>query len=122
MSKRHDAVFDDVLKGLDAGAYYVDGPGGYYLDGDEPPGQWLGLGAEALGLAGEVVDDDFLLLFNADGNDSEFTLPTDHPGRWTVALSTAGDHTESDERILSEGDRTTLPGRSLLVLLAAGQE
>lgn len=69
-----------------------------------------------------VVDDDFLLLFNADGNDSEFTLPTDHPGRWTVALSTAGDHTESDERILSEGDRTTLPGRSLLVLRAAGQE
>ena len=41
-----------TLKGPDAGAYYVDGPGGYYLGGDEPPGRWLGLGAEALGLAG----------------------------------------------------------------------
>jgi hypothetical protein len=30
-----------TLKGPDAGAYYVDGPGRYYLDGDEPPGRWL---------------------------------------------------------------------------------
>lgn len=57
-----------TLKGPDAGAYYVDGPGGYYLDGDEPPGRWLGLGAEALGLAGEVDDYHFLALM--DGRDS----------------------------------------------------
>jgi conjugative relaxase-like TrwC/TraI family protein len=56
-----------TLKGPDAGAYYVDGPGRYYLDGDEPPGRWLGRGAEALGLAGEVDDDDFLALM--DGRD-----------------------------------------------------
>ena len=56
-----------TLKGTDAGAYYVDGPGGYYLGGDEPPGRWLGLGAEALGLAGEVDDDQFLALM--DGRD-----------------------------------------------------
>lgn len=31
-----------TLKGDDAGAYYVEGPGRYYLDGDEPPGRWLG--------------------------------------------------------------------------------
>jgi conjugative relaxase-like TrwC/TraI family protein len=49
-----------TLKGADAGAYYVDGPGGYYLDGDEPPGRWLGRGAEMLGLSGEADDEDFL--------------------------------------------------------------
>ncbi len=56
-----------TLKGPDAGAYYVDGPGRYYLDGDEPPGRWLGRGAASLGLAGEVDDDDFLSLM--DGRD-----------------------------------------------------
>ena len=56
-----------TLKGPDAGAYYVDGPGRYYLDGGEPPGRWLGRGTEALGLAGEVDDDDFLSLM--DGRD-----------------------------------------------------
>ncbi len=56
-----------TLKGPDAGAYYVDGPGRYYLDGDEPPGRWLGRGADALGLAGEVDDNDFLSLM--DGRD-----------------------------------------------------
>ncbi len=43
-----------TLKGDDAGAYYVEGPGRYYLDGDEPPGRWLGRGADALGLSGDV--------------------------------------------------------------------
>src|SRR5690606_500441 len=56
-----------TLKGPDAGAYYVDGPGGYYLDGDEPPGRWLGRGAATLGLCGDVDDDDFLALM--DGRD-----------------------------------------------------
>ena len=56
-----------TLKGDDAGAYYVEGPGGYYLDGDEPPGQWLGRGADALGLSRDVDDDDFLTLM--DGRD-----------------------------------------------------
>ncbi|NLD76792.1 MAG: relaxase domain-containing protein, partial [Acidimicrobiales bacterium] len=51
-----------TLKGADAGAYFVDGPGRYYLDGDEPPGRWLGRGADALGLDGEVDDEDFLSL------------------------------------------------------------
>jgi hypothetical protein len=29
-----------TLQGDDAGAYYVEGPRTYYLDGDEPPGRW----------------------------------------------------------------------------------
>lgn len=70
-----------TLKGPDAGAYYVDGPGGYYLDGDEPPGQWLGLGVEALGLSGEVDDDDLLALMDGrDPVDGE-SLGTSHHER-----------------------------------------
>lgn len=51
-----------TLKGPEAGAYYVERPGKYYLDGDEPPGQWRGAGARTLGLDGELVDDDFVAL------------------------------------------------------------
>jgi hypothetical protein len=39
----------------------------YYLDGvtqGEPPGVWLGTGAQELGLTGEVVADDMHTLFN----------------------------------------------------------
>ncbi|MEO6629136.1 MAG: relaxase domain-containing protein [Aquihabitans sp.] len=70
-----------TLKGPDAGAYYVDGPGGYYLDGDEPPGQWLGLGAEALGVAGKVVDDNFLALMDGRDPMSGELLGTSHTER-----------------------------------------
>ncbi|MGH9269175.1 MAG: relaxase domain-containing protein, partial [Acidimicrobiales bacterium] len=48
-----------TLKGSDAGLYYVEGLPSYYLDGDEPPGRWLGTAAESLGLSGEVADADF---------------------------------------------------------------
>lgn len=70
-----------TLKGPDAGTYYVDGPGRYYLDGDEPPGRWLGRGADALGLIGKVDDDDFLALM--DGRDplSGELLGTSHHER-----------------------------------------
>ncbi len=49
-----------TLKGPEAGAYYVEALPSYYLDSGEPPAQWRGAGAEALGLAGEVEDEDFL--------------------------------------------------------------
>lgn len=32
----------------------------YYLEGGEPPGMWLGHGAEALGLAGGLVNREHL--------------------------------------------------------------
>ena len=51
-----------TLKGPGAGLYYVEALGGYYLDGGEPPGVWHGLGAETLGLVGEVDDAAFLSL------------------------------------------------------------
>ena len=94
-----------TLKGPDAGAYYVDGPGGYYLDGDEPPGQWLGRGAEALGLAGEVVDDHLLALM--DGRD-----PIDG-----VLLGTS-----HHERTVRGFDVTCSAPKSVSVLFAIGDE
>jgi conjugative relaxase-like TrwC/TraI family protein len=49
-----------TLKGPEAGRYYVEGLPSYYLDSGEPPGRWHGNGAAALGLAGDVVDEQFL--------------------------------------------------------------
>src|SRR5690606_24818761 len=93
------------LKGADAGAYYVDGPGRYYLDGDEPPGRWLGCGADALGLIGEVDDDDFLALM--DGRDplSGELLGTSH-----------------HERTVRSFDVTCSAPKSVSVLFAIGDD
>lgn len=49
-----------TLKGASAGEYYVEALPSYYLDSNEPAGLWYGHGAELLGLAGEVVDGEFL--------------------------------------------------------------
>ncbi len=51
-----------TLKGTDTGSYYVDALPNYYLDADEPRGRWHGKAAAALGLSGEVGDDEFLNL------------------------------------------------------------
>ena len=63
----HNAVRDDdvtvrvtTLKGSDAGAYYVEVLPRYYLDGDEPPGRWLGTATESLGVGGQVTEVEFL--------------------------------------------------------------
>jgi len=94
-----------TLKGPDAGAYYVDGPGGYYLDGHESPGRWLGLGTEALGLVSEVDDDHFLALM--DGRD-----PIDG------ALLGTSHH----ERTVRGFDVTCSAPKSVSVLFAIGDE
>jgi conjugative relaxase-like TrwC/TraI family protein len=94
-----------TLKGADAGAYYVDGPGGYYLDGDEPPGRWLGRGAEMLGLSGEADDEDFLAV--VDGVD-----PVDG-----ALLGTR--HTD---RTVRGFDVTCSAPKSVSVLYAVGDE
>ncbi len=49
-----------TLKGVDAGAYYVEQLPNYYLDSGEPRGIWFGDGARQLGVSGEVGDDAFL--------------------------------------------------------------
>lgn len=94
-----------TLKGPDAGAYYVDGPGGYYLDGDEPPGQWLGLGAGALGLEGQVDDDHFLALMDGRDPIDREQLGTSH-----------------HERTVRGFDVTCSAPKSVSVLFAIGDE
>ena len=62
-----------AIKSTGQGEYYLDlGREDYYLKGGEPPGQWLGRGAEKLGLTGKVEDQDFrnLLKGFAIGGDS----------------------------------------------------
>ena len=49
-----------TLKGVDAGAYYIEALPNYYLDSAEPKGIWHGRGAERLGLEGEIIDGEFL--------------------------------------------------------------
>ncbi len=62
------AVVHDIVRYLDrprpaaqpAGiAAEERGPSEYYTDGSAEPGRWLGEGATALGLAGEVAPHDF---------------------------------------------------------------
>jgi len=53
-----------TLKGVDAGAYYVEQLPNYYLDSGEPRGIWFGQGAHTLGLSGEVADDAFLAVMS----------------------------------------------------------
>jgi conjugative relaxase-like TrwC/TraI family protein len=54
------------LKGADAGAYYVEQVGDYYLDPTEPAGVWLGRGARELSLTGRVDGDVFLRVMRGD--------------------------------------------------------
>lgn len=67
----------------------------YYLEGGEPPGLWMGKGAEELGLSGEVQDYAFKRLFwgyspFAQGTDGKLTQNAGknnrHPG-WDLTFS-----------------------------------
>ncbi len=64
-----------TLKGPEAGAYHVEALGGYYLDGDEPPGRWRGRGAEQLGLSGDIDDDTFLRVMAGLDPNQPYDLP-----------------------------------------------
>ena len=93
-----------TLKGIEAGVYYVEALPSYYLQGEEPPGRWLGVGARQLGLAGEVVDDQFLaVMTGADPNRPERLL-----GRGF------------DERSVRGFDVTASAPKSVSVLFALG--
>ena len=69
-----------------------------------------------------IVDDDFLVLFNAHHEDVEFLVP-DLPGNaWHALIDTREASGVAEARTLSARDRYPLMGRSLVVLTrAAGQ-
>ena len=62
-----------------------------------------------------VVDDSFLLLFNAHDEPIEWTLPTQWGGPWQVVLDTTGTHEES----VPLGGHLHAPARSVVVLTDA---
>lgn len=67
-------------------------------------------------LRGEpIVDDSFLVLFNAQPDDADFVLPGEDYGHaWTVVLDTDTHLTPGDH--LAAGAQVTLSGRSLVLL------
>ncbi|POX38639.1 glycogen debranching enzyme GlgX [Streptomyces sp. Ru73] len=70
------------------------------------------------GVRGErISDDSFLLLFNAHGEEKEFTVPVDHGRQWQAVVDTANPKAvaEGGPKVRA-GDTLTLVGRSLMVL------
>ncbi|OBI26058.1 glycogen debranching enzyme GlgX [Mycobacterium sp. E1386] len=63
-----------------------------------------------------VVDDSFLLCFNAGDEPVEFVMPNDdYAQEWTVELDTNHPSGDADQLVHAE-EKVSLPGRSLLVL------
>ncbi len=67
-----------------------------------------------------IVDDSFLLVFNASGQDVTVTMPpVTFAAAWTLRLDTAeGQPREDDDEVVSAGSSRTVAARSTLVLTA----
>jgi glycogen operon protein len=64
-----------------------------------------------------VLDDSFLVLFNAGGEDVGFRLPARRFGAlWELELSTAEPHLERGSRAFRTREEVHMVGRSLAVL------
>jgi isoamylase len=62
-----------------------------------------------------VVDDSFLLCFNAHSHAVDFVIPPgDYGTEWTAVLDTT-DATGAVKLVVHDGDEVSLPGRALLV-------
>jgi isoamylase len=69
----------------------------------------------------QIMDDNFLLLFNADGAGIEFTLPDHGPAAgWEVVLDTARPEVQEGEEVYHDGETLPMEGRSLVVLVEHG--
>jgi glycogen operon protein len=80
---------------------------GMYLNGHDIPG------LDARG--GQIVDDHFLLYFNASADDVPLTLPPEeYAAAWQVEIDTAG-AVRADDALVA-GSTSMLGGRSVLVL------
>ncbi|ORV19111.1 glycogen debranching protein GlgX [Mycobacterium celatum] len=63
-----------------------------------------------------IVDDSFLLCFNAHDHEVDFVMPPDdYAHEWTAVLDTT-DACGEVELVVNDGDEISLPGRALLVL------
>jgi glycogen operon protein len=63
-----------------------------------------------------VVDDSFLLCFNANDHSQDFVTPDgDYARQWTAAFDTA-DPTGGSDLVVAAGEKISLQARSLLVL------
>ncbi|BBX96150.1 glycogen debranching protein GlgX [Mycobacterium lacus] len=63
-----------------------------------------------------VVDDSFLLCFNAHDHEVNFLMPhDDYAQEWTVELDTTSP-TGAAERVVKDGEEIALPARSVLIL------
>ncbi len=62
-----------------------------------------------------VVDDSFLMCFNAHDHEVDFVIPSDeYASEWTAVLDTT-DATGSVSLVVHDGDEVSLPARALLV-------
>ncbi|MBB4636564.1 glycogen debranching protein GlgX [Longimicrobium terrae] len=69
----------------------------------------------------QIRDANFLLLFNADGGEIDFTLPDFGRSRgWCVVLDTARPEIKENEVCFRDGETFTLAGRSMVVLIEDG--
>src|SRR6201995_5850694 len=63
-----------------------------------------------------VVDESFLMCFNAHDHEVDFVIPPDdYATEWTAVLDTT-DATGSVSLVVNDGDEVSLPGRALLIL------
>ncbi|MEU1277072.1 glycogen debranching protein GlgX [Streptomyces sp. NPDC005805] len=65
-----------------------------------------------------ISDDSFLLMFNASGEELDFTVPVDHGEEWQVVVDTAlaKGVPPGQGKTLAAGERLRLVGRSMTVL------
>ena len=68
----------------------------------------------------KILDDSFMVLFNAFWDDVTFTIPADMPGKWSPKLDTSSQQGKPNPQTFKMGDQMKRPGRSLLVLKRAG--
>ena len=64
-----------------------------------------------------ILDESFLLFFNAEPEDCSFTLPGRRFGeRWGLVLSTADPEAEANSIELGAGEELVVPSRSTILL------
>ncbi len=67
-----------------------------------------------------VVDDHFVLIFNANNQPLQFTVPEVVPeAQWSVAVHTAAEAPLADDELLTAGDDLAVAARSIVVLRCA---